>query len=298
MSIMSNDSRRRAVVIKSLETDEQNNYQQLKSLLEQLVALQEELVSGFPNKPEPKLAAKYNQLRGEINHLLGDPRFVKKVPKARNYGLWVVALYLFIGTLLWSVIAQWADHTTIEGLRWFLDGVRKLLNLATIVGLIVFVYGYYSDPGKFKAILYSRNSELRDMVQTLTKYGWKALSSLPTPTSMMTERERALGEEVLRLRIEFGRARLELEKMRAEREAIASATYSLPQERTEALLDSLKRQRATQVKNLRRLEEAKAQYGPLDVPLHIQNAIDQIQEDLRGIEADVADLESSRAETN
>jgi uncharacterized phage infection (PIP) family protein YhgE len=81
------------------------------------------------------------------------------------------------------------------------------------------------------------------------------------------------------------------------KEAQASATYSLPQERTEALLDSLKREHTTHTKNLRRLEETKAQYGPLDVPLHIQNAIDQTQEEIEQIEARIADLEAGRTET-
>jgi len=101
---------------------------------------------------------------------------------------------------------------------------------------------------------------------------------------------RAADLERKHLEIELERARFELERMQAEREAITSATYSLPQERTEALLNSLKRERAIHIKNLRRLEETKAQYGPLDVPLYIQNAIDQTQENLKRIEANIADL--------
>jgi len=68
--------------------------------------------------------------------------------------------------------------------------------------------------------------------------------------------------------------------------------YSLPQERTEALLNSLKRERAIHIKNLRRLEETKAQYGPLDVPLYIQNAIDQTQENLKRIEDSISEMEA------
>ncbi|MFB0536384.1 MAG: hypothetical protein ACETWR_15530 [Anaerolineae bacterium] len=101
---------------------------------------------------------------------------------------------------------------------------------------------------------------------------------------------RATELEGKRHEIEIERARFELERMQAEREAIISATHLPPQERTEALLDSLRRERAIHTKNLRRLEETKAQYGPLDVPLYIQNAIDQIQENLRRVEARIANL--------
>jgi hypothetical protein len=108
---------------------------------------------------------------------------------------------------------------------------------------------------------------------------------------------RAADLERKHLEIELERARFELERMQAEREAITSATYSLPRKRTEALLDSLKREHAIHIKNLRRLEETKVQYGPLDVPLYIQNAIDQTQENLQRIEANLADL-ASRTGTN
>ena len=79
--------------------------------------------------------------------------------------------------------------------------------------------------------------------------------------------------------------------------AQTSATYSLPPKSREILLDSLQRQHATLIKNLTRLQEAKAQYG-LNVPLDILNAIDQTQQDLKQIEASIADLEASKTDTN
>jgi hypothetical protein len=77
-------------------------------------------------------------------------------------------------------------------------------------------------------------------------------------------------------------------------EARTYPTYSLPAKNREILRDSLQRERAIHIKNLRRLEETKAQYGPLDVPLHIQNAIDQIQENLERIENSIVNLENGR----
>jgi chromosome segregation ATPase len=80
-------------------------------------------------------------------------------------------------------------------------------------------------------------------------------------------------------------------------EAQTSATYLLPQESREILLDSLQRQHVTLTKNLARLQETKAQYG-LSTPLDILNAIDQTQEDLKRIEASIADLKAGSTATN
>lgn len=80
-------------------------------------------------------------------------------------------------------------------------------------------------------------------------------------------------------------------------EAQTSAAYSLPQESREILLDSLQRQHVTLTKNLTRLQETKAQYG-LNTPLDILNAIDQTQEDLKRIEASIADLKAGSTATN
>jgi len=95
-----------------------------------------------------------------------------------------------------------------------------------------------------------------------------------------------------------------LSLQRAEKETLLSiiekaqisTAHSLPPESGGGLLDSLRRQEATLVKNLGRLEETRAKYG-LSVPLNILNAIDQTQEDLKQVRANIADLEAREAET-
>ena len=81
-------------------------------------------------------------------------------------------------------------------------------------------------------------------------------------------------------------------------EAQTSATYSPSLKDREILLESYRRQRPILIKNLTRYQEDKAKYG-LNVPVHIQNAIDQTQEDLKQIDANIAALEeTSKIETN
>jgi len=74
-----------------------------------------------------------------------------------------------------------------------------------------------------------------------------------------------------------------------------STAYPLPPESKENLLASLERQRAIIPKNLCTLQEQKAHYG-LSPPLHIINAIDQAQEDLKSIENTIAYLKPSITE--
>ena len=82
------------------------------------------------------------------------------------------------------------------------------------------------------------------------------------------------------------------------KEAQTSATYSPSLKDREILLDSYRRQRTILIKNLTRYQEDKAKHG-LSVPVDILNAIDQTEEDLKQIDANIAALEeASRAETN
>jgi hypothetical protein len=81
------------------------------------------------------------------------------------------------------------------------------------------------------------------------------------------------------------------------KEAQTSATYSPSPKDREILLESHRRQRTILIKNLTRYQEDKAKYG-LNVPVNILNAIDQTQQDLKQIEATIADLEASKTDTN
>ena len=77
------------------------------------------------------------------------------------------------------------------------------------------------------------------------------------------------------------------------REAQSSNIYSIPRKSGEDLLDSLKHRHESLTKNLWRYEEQKAQYGPLDVPPYIVNAIEQIQEELKPIESTIDHLKAN-----
>ena len=107
----------------------------------------------------------------------------------------------------------------------------------------------------------------------------------------LTQENASLKEQLAELR------RRESTYIETIKEAQTSTTYSLPSKSREILLNSSQHQHATLVKNLARLQEAKAQYG-LNVPLDILNAIDQTQEDLERIEAQIADLKASKTDTN
>jgi len=234
--------------------------------------LQEELVHGFPDKPEPILAGKYNQLRGKINHLLGDPNFVEDVPEARNYNsVLVIVTCVVIWLAVSAVLTQWATQTTISVLEFILGGIRRLLNAVAIAGLLIFLYGYHTDPGKIRALLYSRNSQLREMVQTLYRYAWKALSSLPPPEAGMTERERVLSEEVLRLRMELAAVQGLSEDILKEQYQILSTTADQGGSHLNrrATLQKLRQQYTV---NLWRKQEQRAIYG-INAPTEIDNEI-------------------------
>lgn len=107
----------------------------------------------------------------------------------------------------------------------------------------------------------------------------------------LTQENTSLKEQLAELR------RRESTYLETIKEAQTSATYSFRQESREILLDSLQRQHTILTKNLCRLQEAKAQHG-LSTPLDILNAIDQTQQDLKQIEATIADLEAGKTDRN
>lgn len=108
----------------------------------------------------------------------------------------------------------------------------------------------------------------------------------------LTQENASLREQLAELR------QRELTYLSNIKAAQTSTTYSLPPKDREILLDSLQRQKTTLTKNLCWLQEKKAQYGPLNVPLDILNAIDQTQEELRPIENTIGYLKASITEMN
>lgn len=90
--------------------------------------------------------------------------------------------------------------------------------------------------------------------------------------------------------------RVELETT-SQRLKDTSPTKIIRKKTRKFLLDSLERERAFHIMNLRRFEETKAKHGPLGVPLHIQNAIDRTQEELKRVETRIQ-IEVSKTETD
>jgi len=76
------------------------------------------------------------------------------------------------------------------------------------------------------------------------------------------------------------------------KEAQTSTTYSPSPNDRKILLDSYRHQRTILTKNLTRYQETKAKLG-LNVPVDILNAIDQTQQDLKQIDANIAALEET-----
>jgi hypothetical protein len=109
--------------------------------------------------------------------------------------------------------------------------------------------------------------------------------------SRLTQENASLKEQLAELR------RRESTYLSIVKEAQTSATYSPSPKDREILLESYRRQRTILIKNLTRYQEDKAKYG-LNVPVNILNAIDQAQEDLERIGAQIADLEASKTDTN
>ena len=114
-----------------------------------------------------------------------------------------------------------------------------------------------------------------------------------------------LEEELEEMEHELERLKEQLTELRQResiylsiiKEAQTSTPYSPSPKDREILLDSYRRQRTILLKNLTRCQEAKAKHG-LNVPIDILNAIDHIQEELKQIEATIADLEPGKTDTN
>jgi DNA repair exonuclease SbcCD ATPase subunit len=141
---------------------------------------------------------------------------------------------------------------------------------------------YWRNDGEIMHMAWSLSQRLHTYVETRLDS-----EKIREALDRLTQENTSLKEQVAELR------ERESTWFSIMREARTSARYSPPQRETEDILDSLKREHATHTKNLRSLEETKAKYGPLDVPLHIQNSIDEIQEVLKPIESTIGYLEAN-----
>jgi len=236
------------------------------------------------------LAARYNVLRADVRRSVNDPDFDRTVPPAWCFKPFPHIPFAFLVPLLGI------------GLAYFLlESNEFWAVVVTALGLVI-IYGIFAV-SLFPA---STIEQVQDRATMLHQY----LQDYITLNPDLASRIQRKSEQRLERQLEYLQSyNLELEKQLAElrrresaylsiiSQAQTSATYSLPSKSRKILLDSLQRQHTILTKNLSRLQETKAQYG-LKPPLDILNAIDQTQEELKRIEATIANLKASKTGAN
>jgi DNA repair exonuclease SbcCD ATPase subunit len=149
-------------------------------------------------------------------------------------------------------------------------GLTSYDNVSTWVGWMSYKYDEWP----------SRGSPICDRLYLYVQ-GILQIQELEETLNRLTQENASLKEQLDELR------QSESTYLSIIREAQTSPTYSLPPKSEETLLDSLQRRRESLTKNLWRYEEQKAQYGPLDVPPYILNAIEQVHEELKPVESTI-----------
>jgi hypothetical protein len=268
---------------------------QLIQLNNRLVQLAYSLRRRSGSERNRDLATRYNILRADVKRVVNDPHFDRTVPP-----VWCFEPLHISSALLVPLLVVLLG----VGLAYFLleSNVFDIVLLITS-SMLVMVLGV----GFF--VLIEVPASTIEQVQDRTKMLHQYLEDYIALNPDLASRIRPKDEQRLERQFENLQSyNLELRKQLAEfrrRESVylsiikaqTSATYSLPPKSREILFKSLQRQYTTLMRNLTRLQEAKAQYG-LNVPLDILNAIDQTQQDLKQIEATIADLKANKTETN
>lgn len=179
----------------------------------------------------------------------------------------------------------------------FMQLKRALERVASLTDYGEFLYWVGSIPSLPKAgwdesLSYTVKRNHEASAERLYTYvqGILQTQELEETLNRLTQENASLKEQLAELR------QRELTYLSIIREAEAFTTYSPPLESQKTLLASLERQRAAITKNLYRYQEQKAQYGPLDVPPHILNAIDQLQEELKPVDNTIAYLKANITE--
>ena len=292
---------------------------QLVRLHNRLGVLLQSLRGKYASDRNRDVAARYNTLREDVKRFVNDPSFDRVVPRA-----WCLKPFLHI-PLAFLILS------ICMGLAYFLleplldSPLSTLLLFYGVIALVVVVF-----VGGGPAIRWlNRNcwfsastiGQVRDRANMLHQYLEDYIALNPVFASQIRRKDRLslerqledLQSRHLRLADKLAATSGELEHLKEElaelrrresiylsiiKEAQTSATCSPSLKDREILLESYRRQRTILTKNLTRYQEAKAQHG-LDVPVDILNAIDQTQEDLKQIDANIAALEeASKTETN
>jgi prefoldin subunit 5 len=283
---------------------------QLFQLYNRSQGLVDSLVHRSNSDRDRDVATRYNILRADVKRVVNDPDFDRTVPAARCLKLFP---HIFLAFLILSLAA---------GLAYYLLGVETLLAiLVGLVGLAILTGGFsipwLADNDWFRAStirqIWDRALILRrylqDYINLNPALGLRAVSEddrrLERELEALRSVNREFIEELEEMEHELERLEEQLTELRQRestylsiiKEAQTSTPYSPSPKDREILLDSYRRQRTILLKNLTRCQEAKVKHG-LNVPIDILNAIDHIQEELKQIEATIADLEAGKTDTN
>jgi hypothetical protein len=194
--------------------------------------------------------------------------------------------------LLERLKERFSSHDTLTGdeftqLQRALDRVSSLTDYSQFR---TWVGGDLERPkdGWYASVTYTVEEHHIAIAERLCLYTQEILENqkIEEKLDFLTQENASLKEQLAELR------RRESTYLSVIKKAQTSARYSpspSPKDK-EILLNSYRRQRTILIKNLTRYQEDKAKYG-LNAPVHIQNAIDQTEEDIKRIEARIADLE-------
>jgi hypothetical protein len=295
--------------MKQMKTDKAK---QLIQFYNRLQGLRDSLAGRSLSHRDRDVATRYNILRADVKRVVNDPDFDRTVPAA-----WCLKLFphIFLAFLILSLAV---------GLAYYLLESRTLLTILMLLVTLVFLgilpgsfTTWLADNDWFRA---STRRQVRDRVFILHRYlqdyiklnpalGLRAVSGDDRRLERQLEALRSVNrefiEELEEMEHELERLKEQLTELRQRestylsiiKEAQTSTPYSPSPKDREILLDSYQRQRTILLKNLTRCQEAKAKHG-LNVPIDILNAIDHIQEELKQIEATIADLKANKTETN
>jgi prefoldin subunit 5 len=282
---------------------------QLFQLYNRSQGLVDSLVHRSNSDRDRDVATRYNILRADVKRVVNDPDFDRTVPAA-----WCLKLFphIFLAFSMPSLVVALAYYLLEP------ETFRLVLAIVSMpFALAIFFVGWLSSNDWFRAStirqIWDRALILRrylqDYINLNPALGLRAVSEddrrLERELEALRSVNREFIEELEEMEHELERLEEQLTELRQRestylsiiKEAQTSTPYSPSPKDREILLDSYQRQRTILLKNLTRCQEAKVKHG-LNVPIDILNAIDHIQEELKQIEATIADLEAGKTDRN
>ena len=276
---------------------------QLVRLYNRLGVLQQSLWGEYRSDRNREVAAQYNTLRKDVKRFVNDPDFDRVVPRA-----WCFKPFLHIplAFLVLSLGLGLAYFLLESDQFWVVLMLAFLLVVGAGIAINAFPASTVRQVENRADMLHSYLQDYINLNPALgLRIGPKDEQRLERQLEDLRSCNLELEEELEEMEHELEHLKEELAELRRRestylsiiKEAQTSATYSPSLKDREILLESYRRQWTILIKNLTRYQEDKAKYG-LNVPVHIQNAIDQTQEDLERIEAQIAHLKADKTQTN